>query len=160
MTKRLSISITDELAAQVQEHKKQLNVSAVCAEALDRRCKTLESNKQGESAMQAVISRFRAQKAETETESKEQGFQMGHSFITEEADLSITKDLANFYEMTRHEPWDMWKGLESTLSQDWENQIHELAEFVQRNDLDYGEFAEGFVQGVADVWDRIKGEVD
>jgi len=162
MTKRLNISVSDELAARVREHKGHLNISAVCAEALERRCKTLERNKEGESAMQEVISRFRAQKAEIETESKELGFELGHSFITKEADLPMTRELVDFYETTRHEPWDMWKGLASTLSRDrgWVDKVHELADFIQENDLDYGEFSEGFVQGVADVWDRIKGEVE
>ena len=110
--------------------------------------------------MAAAISRFLTQKAEIESNSKELGFEMGANFILQEADLPVARGLARVYHDTRHGRWEMWECMVGVLRSEWEETICELRDTIQEGDLDFDEFAEGFLQGVMDVWPKIEAELD
>ena len=109
--------------------------------------------------MHAAISRFRAQKADIESESREAGFELGARFILNEADIKVAKNLAELHDVTMHEAWDVWQGLESVLMEEWRNTVYELDRFVNENGHDFQEFSEGFLDGVMDVWPKIEAEL-
>ena len=160
MKRRITISIPDHVAELVEEHRESINISSICAEALERRCRTLRKTKQKGEAIQMAVSRYRAQHAEILSESKEVGFEMGADFILRESDLATARKLARLYHDSKDTHLEVWDSLTKILRQDWVGKVHDLKEIIEERDLDFDDVAEGFLEGVMDVWPKIEAELD
>jgi len=144
----------------VDEQRESINISSICAEALERRCRTLRKTKQKGEAIQMAVARYRTQLAEIASESKEAGFEVGADFILREADLPTARELARLYQDFQHTRLEVWDCLTKILARDWEGKVHDLMDIIKESDLDLDDFAEGFLEGVMDVWPKIEAELD
>ena len=95
MTKRLSISVPDSTAKLAKELKEQkVNISNVCAKAIERHHKMQQETEQESDIMRAAA-RLRAQRLVLEDETKANGFQWGRDFVLEgDGDYQTIVELA------------------------------------------------------------------
>jgi post-segregation antitoxin (ccd killing protein) len=80
MAQRINISIPDELHAELEKWREQLNVSGICQEALRKEVARLEAVATAGGDLDAVVKRLRAEKDEWEKHWYEVGIQLGHEW--------------------------------------------------------------------------------
>lgn len=80
MTKRINISIPEDLHAELDNWRDQLNVSGICQEALEKEVGRLKAVATAGEDLDSVVKRLRAEKDEWERQWYERGIQLGREW--------------------------------------------------------------------------------
>jgi hypothetical protein len=186
MSKRLNISVSDELALRMEPLKGEFNVSKVCANAIDKEV-TMQENIQsafGEGEYSEVISRLRRDLEERNQRSRELLSSDVYDFgkkLVETEELSVIEMIAEdgiqgfrdeLEQIGGLDNYDLRSYLEDPLPQDERNQrISDLAAAFRLCDeimdlfeswpdqSNHEEFEDSLHAGVMSVWKKIKPAV-
>lgn len=160
MTKKITISVPDDLHEKMEKWKASFNFSGIFQEAVRERINRKEAFKQRlkeEFDMEAAIERLRSEKAEVEQDFFNQGKNDG---------LEWAKN-AHYEEIRGALEWDPGT---QTLPDD-EGLREEINTWIEEDpDLDFEyrsgemtnetfEWAKGWVEGVKEFWDEVKGKI-
>lgn len=162
MSKRLTIAVPEALYERLQRVKHDLNISAVCQEALDMVVKNEELKL--EQSQDSLVERLRAEKQMLLKKVRQEGFELG---IRSTSKLSY-RDFQHFENVC---------SLSASLDEDvleylW-NYLDSrgFPESARLHDDDFGHllevspqsrilFAQGWIDGVLSVWNTIKKQVE
>ena len=165
MVKTITVSLPDELHAQLQEVKTKMNVSGVCQEALVDKVKVLNVAEDA-----SLIEFLRAGKEEDMKEDIKTGRQSALECIEAKCiPYREFKAIAKLYaemEMGNTPPDSHYDSLKSTVyhglgSPVWDDVIEEEINNLTESDpsLDADLFCLGFVEKVAEVWAEIEDKI-
>ena len=163
MTKRLNITVPDHIADMVKQFRDQINMSKVCAEALERQCRVLEATKGDKTMTQRAIARLRAQRMNLCDESEAQGYKEGNMYVLQNGNYTAIKDIDEKYELHCSEHV-IGETLEDSVIfilkdiGDYDNDMNWFGE--EDKNLDHTKYWEGFAHGVSDAWTKICDEVE
>jgi hypothetical protein len=151
MSKRINISIPDTLADRLESFKPRINVSQVCATALEREIGMLETVKVESQVLQEAVGRLRAQRRRLGDWSREEGFKDGTRWALEKAEYTELKWFAGLKEV---DDWggEMWREMGDFVA----DKLDEL----RFRGVDTSTYFQGFAEGVRDVWKRIEKDVE
>ena len=143
MAKRINITITDNLFEKLQTVKENLNVSGVCQEAIASAVKIEELKQKGTVDMGTVIERLR--------EEKRAFVQVYHVQGKEEA-LEDAKEIpyGDFVAISEGEDPRSLGRFDGRWFED---------RLRSDPDFDINAFFEGWVEGIKEFWEDIKGKI-
>ncbi|MCB9672833.1 MAG: hypothetical protein H6734_25400 [Alphaproteobacteria bacterium] len=154
MSKRLNISIPDDLAAALEPHRDNVNVSAVCAEAVWRKVHMLNTVKNEDAQLRDTITRLRAQKISSEDHAEDAGFIDGSDWAKESASYNDIKWFVADFEADPVD--DLGPRIEAQLP----TLFDKGQETIEDDDFDAEHYWSGFRAGVVDVWESVKDAVE
>ena len=158
MVKRLTISVPDELAADLNNFKSGINVSAVCAAALFRRIREMAFLAQQDSLLHQTAARLRAERQKIGDADRVDGFQAGAQWASESADYATIKW---FVEEANRQKHDRAAGsLALAVNQELGDFADNFNERVQEGGFSPEPWWAGFLVGVLDVWARLRPLVE
>lgn len=150
MTKRVTISISDELAERLEPWRSRINVSRVCAEALAKQVAVLEDLPKEVLELQEVISRLRQEKPESQGTDKRIGFEDGLAFARDCSYRELKRNVQAVDEL-RGTPF----GFELP-----EDSKADLTERIQDGEVIEAEpYVDGWVRGLMQFWGIVKGKI-
>lgn len=156
MAKKLTITVTGPLTAALERYGDRLEVDRICCEALEQACRTLGDADRHSGAMSAAVARFRAQRANIRSRTKEEGFTAGREFVLHQADYETASEMGQLYQRSLREAVD-------DLAAELKQVVHGKPDPFPRK-LPRGasleEWYQGFLEGAMDVWLRIRAEVE
>jgi predicted transcriptional regulator len=149
---KLTITIPDDLAERLDPVRDKMNISKVCAAAIDREVSMLADLPVDVQELAATIARLRAEKAEAEQEDYNTGLEWGQQYAEGRASYAELMDYASI--PGRIDP--------ITLDELPEEEREGFAE--QRADwglqvVNPDRFARGWLDGLLAVWGALKGKV-
>jgi hypothetical protein len=164
MAKRLTIAVPETLFLRLQKVKKNLNISAICQEALDMAVSTQELKIATPNADQ-LIERLRIEKQAMLNQAKDEGFKLG---VESSPNLSF-QDFQNLEARTRctcavhfddDALDDLWQFLSKRNDPNtWKFNSPGLMQFLNTTPQAKGAFVEGWIEGVLSVWQNLKEQV-
>lgn len=162
MAQRINISISDSLYERLQAVKDHLNVSGICQEAIMNAVYLEELKNKNIPDMEKLVERLRKQKEEAVKEYGEAGKVQG-------MEDAMTLDYADFVTIEKASEalnsTDGWAlDPEELLGDSLAGQYSGLAELLNTLEQDDSSFdrrtyAQGWIGGVMEVWDRVKEEI-
>ncbi|MGK7931594.1 MAG: hypothetical protein AB4041_09195 [Microcystaceae cyanobacterium] len=166
MAKRLTIAVPEPLFLRLQKVKKNLNISAICQEALDMAISSQELHLATPTADQ-LIERLKIEKKAMLNQAKNEGFKLG---VESSPSLSF-QDFQNLEVRTRcagaiaihfddESLEDLWQFLSKRNDPNhWNLNSPGLMQFLHTTPQAKGAFVQGWIEGVLSVWKDIKNQV-
>jgi len=169
MAQRINISIPDELHADLEKWRDQLNVSGICQEALRKEAARLEAVATAGDDLDAVVKRLRAEKDEWEKHWYEVGVQLGYEWarraryrrLLESLDHAPAEDVVEFVTgfskgtMMRRESTEkvvvVYPSIRHVLEE-----VPRAKGFVRLREYNTARLCAGWLKGVRDFWNQIK----
>lgn len=156
MTQKLTITVSDQLKADIEPLRDSINISAICAAALAREVEARRTTAATSGAMGDAIARLRASRVATGRSAERQGFENGFTWVLKQgqyAQVLALLQLKKEAQVLLLPLGDLLGRPHAPFSEsDWSN---ELAECDNRS-----AFWHGFGKGAEDAWSRIKDEVE
>ena len=161
MAQKITISVSDSLFERLQAVKESIAISRICQEVIDREVAIQELLRKGND-MEQVIERLKKEKEQY----GEQYRQMGREHGIEDAKkLSYDEliSLANTQRIYECQPglddYDPQIVYGNECWQGWlEDEIKNLDEY-QNGGFDMDAYVGGWLEGVVNQWEEIKGEL-
>lgn len=172
MTKRYTVSVSDELAEKIEKFKHVISLSNVFQDAMERRVLQEQKfkNQVQEDNMEAIIERLKAEKAETEQDFLNDGREYG---------IAVAKKLhyatlKNIVDSIPHNYESNWDPADILLNEDKvgglaENLKEDLQEFESDGYIllhpnggatESGEaYLRGIIDGIQDFWSEIESKI-
>lgn len=164
MAKRLTIAVPETMFLRLQQVKQNLNISAICQEALDMAISMQELQLTTPNADQ-FIERLRIEKKGMLDQAKNEGFKLG---VESSPNLSF-QDFQNLEARTRcncvahlddESLEDLWQFLSKRNDPNtWNVKSPGLMLFLNTTPQAKGMFVQGWIEGVLSVWQEIKSQV-
>ncbi|MEB3230365.1 MAG: hypothetical protein VKJ64_05095 [Leptolyngbyaceae bacterium] len=163
MSKRMTIAVPEALHERLQPFKNQLNISALCQEALDMAIRQ-EEIKQQAATDECLIARLQAEKQILINHIHQEGYELGlrsasHLSYKDFRHFERVRPLAaNFDEDVLDYLWTFLdtKGSPEAIRSLDPDMTHLFAVSDQSRIL----FCQGWLDGVLHVWDLIKDQVE
>jgi hypothetical protein len=159
MASELTITISNELARQLEPWRDRMNISQVCAAAILREITRVSAGHSSEAGNYAdTIERLRTQSAELYAREHEAGRRDGTTYARSEATfeefLKCEEIASTFKALREHPTLDHRK---FKLPREGELRLAQLKRDGQLADED--SYREGWIEGMMVVWDAIKGKL-
>ena len=154
MVQRVNISIQDDLHQRLQAIKDQINVSAVCADALTQAVQFQEIINQAQEGKEKMIARLRKEREEAANTWFQAGRQEGLEAAEHESYENFLLISEAFELSNSGELWseDLWNNSEF----EW---ISERAEYCEVPEGLRSDFYRGIFEALLDQWLEVKNEV-
>ena len=159
---RLTIYLSDELSRKLEKFREKLNISSICATAIEKELRILTDLPQKERDLDEVVAkvrerimRLREGKLKEEKEWLKKGYEAGFEWASDEADYEGLKKYGEGMPVIEQRP----KGAKHTRyvrSRD-EIMIRQSAPECPRDMLVF--FEEGWMKGVQAVWNLVKDKL-
>lgn len=177
---RRTISLAADLDGKLKKLGRKINVSEVCSEALRREVRELEHQEDDSRGVVEAIERLRAERLALTKTMRKKGFVFGADWIKGEAKLAEIRELVAIYARHRTDyakACDKAKLAKRSAPSEAEHVTRFALDFVTSH-VDYAHvdfpddlapdefhrqsalFVLGFMEGVQDLWDRMRHEVD
>lgn len=149
MARRLSISVPEELYERLRAFRGEMNVSAICARALETELSRREAGDLGPD-MLAVVERLQAERGET----FQAGYRMGVKYAKEEA----TFEDFQWFEAHPHGRAEGERLPSGVLQELWETRdlMEQERGGFPPGSMTMAALEDGFREGVLAVWRRVK----
>ena len=165
MSKRVNISLPDELVLAMKPFKEEMNVSKICAERLRQEVEALRAAQERKAEQQDAVLRLRAERLESveaakktrSSLSRREGYEIGTSWVLRSASYSEIKWLTGVVAPrveAGERPCDIVASERSELHL-LMPPMESLAQLI-----DPREFWDGFLQAVIDMWAQIRDAVE
>lgn len=174
---RHNITIPDSLTKRLEKHRDRINVSRICANAIEEMLNYLdkieEIRKVG-NKMDQLIERLKKEKSETSKEQFDHGLKVAkewiegahYSLIRRWVDEALENDYPNWYHQNPPElPEDInghncewWKEKRDSWKGHQQERL-EKGEAEPSGDEEWIEFAKGFYTGLIEMWDAIESQL-
>jgi hypothetical protein len=159
MATKLTITIPDELDRQLDPWRDRMNISRVCAAAIEREIETVSAGLSPEAENYAkTILRLRTQSAEFYAREHNSGRRDGMAYARAEATfeefLKCAEIAATLKALRDHPTLGQHK---FTLPDEGELNLAQLKQVGDVTDED--SYREGWIEGMMVVWDAIKDKV-
>lgn len=158
MTERITITIPDSLHTRLQTVKENLNVSALCQQAIEYAISMEEIKMTALTKKEKVIQRLRLERQKSE----EQWFDSGKNDGLEAADnlsYEYFEQLCELYaEKNELERYGNWVGLDQ-FPEDLRGGIQEQMDDYSPKPPNKETYLAGWIEGVIEFWDEIKDEI-
>ena len=150
MVKRLNITVPDELSERLEPLRERMNISRICATAIEREVKALEAVPQEVQDLATLIARLRNEKVESEQQDRKQGFEQGVIYAQQSnyAELMIYADVAAEAKAWRHGDYDF--DLPDGVLDDMREAMQDSLV------IDALTYKQGWLEGMMAVWKKIK----
>lgn len=155
MAKRINITIPDDLAQALGPWRDQINISAVCADALQRKVDMLAATNDEDARYRELIARLRAERLFDEDHSEHVGFTDGSEWAVESARYPDIQWFVQDFETDPVSP-ELGDRVQARFPQLHDRSIDE----IELNDCSPEHYWEGFRHGVLDVWGRVRSAVE
>lgn len=157
---RVSITIPDDLAERLEPYRDRMNISKVCARAIERELSDLTELPAAVEELNETIARLRMEKDEREERDYLTGLDWGRSYAEEEAEFLEF----GFYETLLGHAEPSLDELPAKVRDDFtysQNDGASVYEYSPDDIFVYNpdKFAEGWVDGLLAVWEAIKDKV-
>jgi post-segregation antitoxin (ccd killing protein) len=170
MAQRINISIPEELYAELEKWRDQLNVSGICQEALRKEVARQEAVATAGDDLDAVVERLRAEKDEWEKHWYEVGVQLGYEWAKRAGYRRLVEWLQRAAPPTDAlmETFSLVAGVwlardrAEKLSHDYPSMGHFFEEGGPSKDrvvvreYNAARLGAGWLKGVKDFWDQVK----
>ena len=158
MTKKITISVSDELHEKMMEWKDSFNFSQVFQNAISgliQKKEDFQKRLKGDENMTAIIERLKKEKGESEHE----WFEIGKDKGLQWAKLAHWDELMLIIDMEGNEiPIEKLTEIESA-NEDWfDDEVFNLYPLFKGTKA-YGIFEAGFIDGVVEFYDEIKDKI-
>lgn len=148
MSQRMTITIPDKLKKRLDPYRTQLNLSQVCARALEREVSIMEGVASDPSEFNALVERVKLQKVQAARESFARGFEDG----VEAAEDSDYPDFVLADRIRRDAgPY--------SLPDKAEQRLKALLKDSPEEVLDPEAYRGGWLDGMRAVWQRIEDQI-
>ena len=168
MTKRITITVPDDLHGKMQKWKKHFNFSSIfqkaTAEAIERKENFYQKfGQEGDDTMEEIIERLREEKLESEGDYYEMGKEEGEDWAKAAHYLDIKAviewiDTIRSYPFQTRRTYPDVEGINEYLDNLFEE--HELMDcqaYLYDSDHEYNDkFFKGWRVGVEEFWDTVK----
>ena len=170
MTKRITITVPDDLHGKMQKWKKHFNFSSIfqkaVAEVIERKENFYQRLEQeGDDTMEETIERLREEKLESEGDYYEIGREEGEDWAKAAHYLDI-KAMIEWINTNRSYPYqatnypDVEGIFEYFHNMFMENELMDWQEWQYKNDHEYNDkFLQGWMVGVEEFWDAVKNKI-
>jgi hypothetical protein len=164
MTKRINIAVTDEMFERLQSVKHLINVSGVCQGEIEQAVKLMEIKMETLQSRDKIVARLRIESQQT----AEMWFKQGKAAGLEHSEGLGFQDFKAIEQIYENRPnlerdgfWLDWRALDDGLGNlgaaDWmRDHLDDLSPKPHDTERDY---LAGWIEGVMDVWNDVKGEI-
>jgi len=158
MSKRVNISLPDDLVLAMQPFKEEMNVSQLCAERLQQEVETLRIMREAKPGLREAVHRLRAERFNDDGRSRTKGYQAGVTWVLRDAPYAeikwVTEVVAPRVEGGER-ACDIVAAERPVLHDQQTEPTEALADL-----RDLHVFWEGFLKAVLDLWAEIEDAVD
>jgi hypothetical protein len=167
MSKKISITMSDELHNRLSKVRDNFSISAICQEALDREIKIEELAKEGGNE-ETIIARLRLEKEKLQLSSRQEGQRIG---IINAKNMPYTEirafvDLKDLYYYEKDGDYEGGESIKSlithlctTLPAEKEQQFEDYFMGIRWEGKDLRQYFIGFVNGVVSFYESIKEKI-
>jgi hypothetical protein len=159
---RVTLYVTDELKARMDEVRETVNWSAV-AQGAFREAVAIHAVKRNPTDMNEVIERLRASKARVEERSRESGKECGKTWAQQAAEYDELKRIAGYAKIKQVPAPVNLEAVQTLIDPEKEMTRYEWHDFWQKHGDGDGDpndaFAEGFVEGATEIYDEIADQL-
>jgi predicted transcriptional regulator len=158
MTERITITIPDSLHTRLQAVKENMNISAVCQQAIEYAVSMEELKMKNLAGKEKVIERLRLERQKSE----EEWFNCGRNDGLEAAENLKYEDfeqLCDLYTKKNElERYGDWIGLDQ-FSEELREGLQEQMDDYSPKPPNKGLYLAGWIEGAIEFWDEIKDEI-
>jgi hypothetical protein len=167
MSKKVSITMSDELYERLSKVRDNFSISGICQEALDREIKIEELAKK-ESNEETIIARLRLEKEKLQLSSRQEGQQIGiiNAKSMPYTEIRAFVDLKDLYYYEKEEDYEEGETIKSLIAhlctplpKEKEQEFEDYFRGIRWEGKDLRQYFIGFVNGVVSFYESIKEKI-